>query len=144
MPCGDDGGGGAVNRQPCQERFREASSSPRGCPYWVPRASVDWAGSPPPTGMAVHGVFLKSSVIHFSIVQSTSPCQEGRTLLHKTEYRQDLHNGAGPAPLPSSRRGKGLRMVLWCSCIASRQKHLSGILCKCKIARQRLEIKGEL
>lgn len=67
----------------------------------------------PVTGMsAVVEMFLKSSVINLSIVQSTSPYQEGRMLLHKAGYWQDLHNGAGPARLPSSCCGKGLRMVL--------------------------------
>lgn len=141
MPCDDEGGqeiGSFAKRDP--GRFHpDPLDVLTGSPGPVQIGLVS-----PLTGMAVHGVFLKSSVIHLSIVQSTLPCQEGRMLLHKKEYQQDLHNGAGPAPLPSSRCGKGLRMVLWCSCIASRQKHLSGILCKYKIARQRLEIKGEL
>lgn len=84
MPCGDEEGqeiGSLAKEDPGR-----LHPDPLDGPSWVPRASAD-----------VLGVFLKSSVVHLSVVQSTLPRREGRTLLHEAGYRQDLHNGASPA-----------------------------------------------
>lgn len=90
-----------------------ASLVPEDCMFWDRFLPTFLPSFPPFTGMStVLGVFLKSSVIHLCIVQSTLPCREGRTLLHEAAYWQDLHNGASPALLPSSHCGKGLGKVV--------------------------------